>query len=96
MANIVTTDPALIGTNEFAKMVGADYSDISKWAKRGAIRVHCRSQRRGPGNTLLYRGDAEKIAAAVACGIPWPTAARLIDSLEVNPDGSALFWRRGA
>lgn len=72
-----------IGTNEFARIIGAPYPEVSRSAATGLLHV-VRMGSRATGRTfVLRRSDAERIAAAVNCGIPWRVAATLSDRIEI-------------
>lgn len=77
-----------IGCNEFARIIGASHSEVSRAAAAGLIRIIATTgRRRGPGSSTLDRQQAYRIAAAVECGIPWRVAAALDDRLEASGNG---------
>jgi hypothetical protein len=80
-----------IGCNEFASIIGADHSDVSREASRGLLTVLARRASGGPGSTMLSLKQARRLAVAVKCGLPWRLAAELGDRLKVVEDASAII-----
>ena len=77
-----------IGCNEFARMIGADYPEVSRAATSGLITViGTRENHNGRGAKVLDREQAARIAAAVNCGIPWRVAAIISDRIKIIKAG---------
>lgn len=83
-----------IGVKEFARIIGVHHADISCAVRDGIIAPIKRGASFGPGNTVLEKADAERIGAAVQCGIHWRDAAKMGARLEVKANG--VFIRGGA
>lgn len=86
-----------IGCKEFARIIGASYPEVSRAARAGLLRVVAiKPNRGGISVNILDREQARRIAAAVACGVPWRVAAALGERIGVDRRGGIRVKPLGA